>query len=220
MTDLSAITNSMNNAYANASGGGAQLTQGDFLRLMATQLRSQDPSQPMDPTSFFNQISQFSLVSGMQGLQSSFSLLAQAMQANQSLTAVGLIGHKAMIASGTGALGEDGMQGAVGVPAGATSVKVSITDSAGNLVRTLDLGAPASGTFRFTWDGLGDDGATLPQGNYKISAQATVDGTGQAATTYAVATVQGLTPGTAGSEPLLDLGSLGRVRLSQLFQIV
>ena len=74
--DLNSIINSQNSAYNQqqaAKTSGSDLNQSDFLRLMATQLKSQDPSQPMDPSSFFNQLTQFSLVSGMQGLQSSFN---------------------------------------------------------------------------------------------------------------------------------------------------
>ena len=69
-TDINSILNSASSAYSqqqSAKTSGSDLTQSDFLRLMATQLRSQDPSQPMDPSSFFNQLTQFSLVSGMQG---------------------------------------------------------------------------------------------------------------------------------------------------------
>jgi flagellar basal-body rod modification protein FlgD len=222
MSDLSGITSSMNQTYANnpTTSGSENLTQTDFLRLMIAQLRSQDPSQPMDPTSFFNQISQFSMVSSMQGLQSSFAQVAQSIQGSQALGAVNLIGRDVLIASDTGVLGENGMGGAVAVPAGATSVTVRITDSSGKLVRTLDLGQPEAGTFRFTWDGLGDDGSELAPGTYKIEATAMVGGTGQSASTYAAATVLGLIPGTGGASPLLDLGLLGRVSLSNVVQIV
>ncbi|WP_440224696.1 flagellar hook assembly protein FlgD [Dokdonella sp. MW10] len=222
MTDLSTITNSMNAAYANApvSSGSENLTQTDFLRLMIAQLRSQDPSQPMDPTSFFNQISQFSMVSGMQGLQNSFAQLAGAIQSDQSLGAVGLIGRSVLVPSQKGVLGADGLAGAVDVPKDATSVKVRITDSNGKLVREIDLGAPAAGTTRFTWDGLDADGNAMPPGEYSIAATAIVGGTGQAATTFASASVLGLIPATGGGSPMLDLGPLGRVRLSQIHQIV
>ncbi|MEE8481945.1 MAG: flagellar hook capping FlgD N-terminal domain-containing protein, partial [Acidiferrobacterales bacterium] len=37
--------------------------QGDFLKLMMTQLRNQDPFKPLDSGEFLSQIAQFSTVS-------------------------------------------------------------------------------------------------------------------------------------------------------------
>src|SRR3954470_984614 len=97
-TDINAILNSASSAYSQQQGAktsGSDLTQSDFLRLMATQLRSQDPSQPMDPSSFFNQLTQFSLVSGVQGLQTSFNGLAQTLMSDaSSIRPSELLGHK------------------------------------------------------------------------------------------------------------------------------
>ncbi|HEY6892762.1 MAG TPA: flagellar hook capping FlgD N-terminal domain-containing protein, partial [Rhodanobacteraceae bacterium] len=106
-TDINSILNSANSAYTQQQGAktsGSDLTQSDFLRLMATQLRSQDPSQPMDPSSFFNQLTQFSLVSGMQGLQTSFNTLAQTLQSNANIKPSDLLGHKIMFQSSSAML--------------------------------------------------------------------------------------------------------------------
>lgn len=222
--DISSIIDSANSAYAQQSAAktsGSDLTQGDFLRLMAAQLKSQDPSQPMDPSSFFNQLTQFSLVSGMQGLQSSFNTLASTLASQSSIRPSDLLGHKIMFQSGSAVLdASNGLQGAVAVPASATSVTVQIKDSAGSVVKTVDLGSPAAGTQDFTWDGHGDDGATLPPGTYSISATAIVDGAPQTATTYTTASVEGVSLGANGSSPMIDVGALGQIPLSQVFEII
>ena len=221
-TDLNAIINSANSAYTQQSAGraGSDLNQSDFLRLMATQLRSQDPSQPMDPSSFFNQLTQFSLVSGMQGLQSSFNALAQTLTSDSSIRPSDLLGHKIMFSSDKAVLDESGLQGAVAVPADATNVTVQIKDASGHVVRTIDMGAAAAGTQDFSWDGHGDDGSTLPPGTYSISATATVDGVSQSATTYTTANVEGVSLGANGSAPMIDVGALGQIPLSQVFEII
>ena len=95
--DLNSIIGSQNAAYAQQQASktsGSDLTQSDFLRLMATQLKSQDPSQPMDPSAFFNQLTQFSLVSGMQGLQTSFNTLAQTLEGQSDIKPADLLGHR------------------------------------------------------------------------------------------------------------------------------
>ncbi|HKP65828.1 MAG TPA: FlgD immunoglobulin-like domain containing protein, partial [Casimicrobiaceae bacterium] len=219
-TDINSILTSANNAYSQQQGAktsGSDLTQSDFLRLMATQLRSQDPSQPMDPSSFFNQLTQFSLVSGMQGLQTSFNTLAQTLQSQSNIKPSDLLGHRIMFQSSSAVLAPNGdglstgdggntLQGAVAVPANATGVTVQIKDASGNVVKTIDLGAPAAGTTDFTWDGHGNDGASLPPGTYSISATATVGGAPQTCTTYTVANVEGVSLGANGSPPMIDVG--------------
>ena len=42
-----------------------ELNQEDFLTLMITQLKNQDPFKPMDPAQYVGQLAQFSSVSGL-----------------------------------------------------------------------------------------------------------------------------------------------------------
>lgn len=233
-TDLNAIISSQNSAYAQQQAGktsGSDLNQSDFLRLMATQLKSQDPSQPMDPSSFFNQLTQFSLVSGMQGLQTSFNNLAQTLEGQSDIKPADLLGHRIMFQSSKAVLASQStgpdtdnssliMSGAVAVPENATSVTVQIKDASGKVVKTVDLGKPAAGTTDFTWDGHGDDGGTLPAGVYSMTATATVDGKPTTATTYTSANVEGVSLGANGSSPTIDVGVLGSISMSQVFEII
>jgi len=232
--DLNSIINSQNSAYNQQQASktsGSDLNQSDFLRLMATQLKSQDPSQPMDPSSFFNQLTQFSLVSGMQGLQTSFNTLAQTLEGQSDIKPADLLGHRIMFQSSKAVLGpastgpdtENGantLSGAVAVPENATSVTVQIKDSSGAVVKTIDLGSPAAGTTDFSWNGQGDNGATLPAGTYSISATAIVGGSPQTATTYTSANVEGVSLGANGSPPMIDVGALGQIPMSSVFEII
>ena len=231
--DLNSIINSQNSAYNQQQASktsGSDLNQSDFLRLMATQLKSQDPSQPMDPSSFFNQLTQFSLVSGMQGLQTSFNTLAQTLEGQSDIKPADLLGHKIMFQSSKAVLGSTStgpdsepnslLSGAVAVPENSTSVTVQIKDSTGKVVKTVDLGKPAAGTTDFTWDGHGDDGAMLPAGVYSMTATATVDGKPTTATTYTSANVEGVSLGANGSLPMIDVGALGQISMSQVFEII
>jgi len=231
--DLNSIINSQNSAYNQQQASktsGSDLNQSDFLRLMATQLKSQDPSQPMDPSSFFNQLTQFSLVSGMQGLQASFNTLAQTLEGQSDIKPADLLGHRIMFQSSKAVLGSTStgpdsepnslLSGAVAVPENATSVTVQIKDSTGKVVKTIDLGKPTAGTTDFTWDGHGDDGAMLPAGVYSMTATATVDGKPTSATTYTSANVEGVSLGANGSSPMIDVGVLGQISMSQVFEII
>jgi len=52
------------------------LGQGDFIRLLTAQLKTQDPLSPMDGTAFVAQLAQFSTVSGIAELNASVGALA------------------------------------------------------------------------------------------------------------------------------------------------
>jgi flagellar basal-body rod modification protein FlgD len=99
-------------------------------------------------------------------------------------------------------------------------VSVQIKDSSGAVVKTIDLGSTAAGMTDFSWNGQGDNGATLPAGKYSISATAIVGGAPQTATTYTSANVEGVSLGANGSSPMIDVGVLGQISMSQVFEII
>ena len=69
-----ASTSSTSSASASASATGSLANESTFLQLLVTQLKNQDPTQPMDGTAFLGELAQFSqleqLVSINQDLQS------------------------------------------------------------------------------------------------------------------------------------------------------
>lgn len=52
-------------AAASASSSRDKLDQGDFLRLLTTQLKLQDPTDPVDNKEMLGQMAQFSSLSGI-----------------------------------------------------------------------------------------------------------------------------------------------------------
>src|SRR5687767_9572941 len=156
-----------------------ELNQEDFLTLMITQLKNQDPFKPMDPAQYVGQLAQFSSVSGLSEINKNISSLTDSLRGNQVLDGASLIGHT-VIAEGNQIyryVPEEGdaipTQGAVQVPAGASSVQLIVRDSAGTLVRTQAM-ENQKGLRGFTWDGSTDAGGTAPTGAYKIEVIAKV----------------------------------------------
>lgn len=185
------------------------LGQDDFLKLMVTQLRNQDPMKPMENGEFLGQIAQFSTVSGIQELQSSFAALSASMQSDQALQAAALVGRTALVASGSATLkAGEAVDGAVELPSGATDVVVDITDASGAVVRQLDLGTRPAGMAEFAWDGLDAAGAPVPAGKYGISARARIAGRTESASTLVAAHVDSVTLGGSGGL-VLNLAQLG-----------
>jgi len=195
-----------------------QLGQDDFLKLLTTQLTNQDPTKPLDGNDFLGQLAQFSQVSGIQALQTSFSSLADSLTANQSVQAAGLVGHAVLFPSNTGFLdGEAGLNGAVSVPS-TGDVVVEVTDGAGQVVRRIDYGVQSAGTTYFKWDGKDASGKTLPDGSYGVRASVIQNGATHAAQTFAAGFVQSVSLGSGGLN--LNLTGFGQVPFTKVTEIV
>src|SRR5210317_928742 len=68
--------------------------QAEFLELMTTQLKFQDPMKPMENGDFLAQMAQFGTVSGINELNTNFNTLSSSFQSNQALQASTLVGRK------------------------------------------------------------------------------------------------------------------------------
>jgi flagellar basal-body rod modification protein FlgD len=105
---------------------------------------------------------------------------------------------------------------AVELPAAAGSVKVSITNGAGETVRTFDLGALQQGVKTLAWDGKSDNGTPVADGVYTLQVEASAGGDKAAAGTLTYAKVASVAQGAYGVSLDLDSGKkseLGQVRL-------
>ncbi|MFP4295315.1 MAG: flagellar hook assembly protein FlgD [Halothiobacillaceae bacterium] len=205
-----------------------EMGQEDFLKLLTTQLESQDPFEPTDHTQMVAQMAQFSQLQGLNELKETVEGFENMMQANQVMQAATLVGRAAIVKGDTakvftredeeGNLQSSGMIGAVDVPAGAESVQVSITGPNGELVRSLNI--PASGKERedFEWDGLTENGDVAPAGAYKISASAKVAGESESATTYVGAMISSVSIEKSG--PQIQLDGMGSAKMSDIIQIL
>lgn len=205
-----------------------EMGQEDFLKLLTKQLESQDPFEPTDHTQMVAQMAQFSQLQGINELKETVEGFQGMMQANQVMQAATLVGRGAIVKGDTaevftreneeGSLQSSGMIGAVDMPAGADSVKVSITGPNGELVRSLNI--PASGKEReqFEWDGLTESGEVAPAGAYKISATADVAGEPEAATTYVGAMISSVSIEKSG--PQIQLDGMGTAKMSDIIQIL
>ncbi len=166
------------------------LGQEDFLKLMLTQLRNQDPFKPMDSSAFLGQLAQFGTVSGLSGLQTSFDSLSSSLVSNQALQAATLVGKSALVESSTATIANgQSLDGAVDLPAATGGVRIDVRDATGQVVRELQLGAEPSGLAKFHWDGTLADGSPAPAGQYSLAAGFESGTTMEAATTLVSAPV-------------------------------
>jgi flagellar basal-body rod modification protein FlgD len=144
-----------------------ELGQDDFLELMTQQLKNQDPMKPMDNGEFLGQMAQFSTVSGIESMQASLESLTQTFSSSQTLQSVQLVGQEVLIENPDLSLDSSGGTGGrFDLDATSGDVQLNISDSAGNLVRKIDLGEFAAGRHDFIWNGQNTKGDRVPAGNY------------------------------------------------------
>ncbi len=199
----------------------SDLGQDDFLTLMITQFRNQDPFEPMDNGQFLGQLAQFSTVNGIDSLNGAFSSLAGALRDEQALQAANLVGRTVLAQANSGFFdGSAPVGGAVELGAAAGSVQIDITDRSGQLIRTLNLGEQAAGTVRFDWDGRGPDGDVMPPGEYGIAARVVRGQNVESVPAYLRANVESVTLGQFGGGMTLNLAGGGNLSLNQIYQII
>lgn len=149
----------------------------DFLKLLVTQLRFQDPMSPDDPKEFVTQLAQFSgleqQINVNQNLESVSKLVSSLKDSLGMSRGVNLLGKTVKgLGNSLSLAGGQTASASYQLPRDAKEVQVSIFDGAGGLVRTLKLGSQAAGLRQFSWDGKTAEGKVSPDGSYTYQVTA------------------------------------------------
>ncbi|HEX8873582.1 MAG TPA: flagellar hook assembly protein FlgD [Nitrosospira sp.] len=202
---------------SNTAKSGADDLQDRFLKLLVTQMKNQDPLNPLDNAQVTSQLAQISTVNGIEKLNTTIQAMASSFAAGQSLQAAGMIGRDVLVPASTLRLAGGGALFGVDLGQAADQVKVSIYDASGSEVRVMDLGAQTAGPLTLAWDGKTSDGAQAADGSYSLSVSAVRGGQKVDAQTLVSATVQGVVQGDQGVR--LNVGAPGLVGLADVKQI-
>ena len=123
-------------ASTSAAMGGQALDQRAFLRLMTTQLTTQDPFNPVDNTEMVAQMAQFSQVAGIAEMNQSLKGLVNSL-AGRFSDASAWIGRSMLTSSEVATPLTDGAYaGELSLPAAADNVTISFQDVNGATVHT------------------------------------------------------------------------------------
>lgn len=213
----SAIFEALNGAKSKSEGTSA--TGSDrFLTLLTTQLKNQDPLNPMDNAEMTSQLAQINMVDGIAKLNTTLQSLVTNATESEAMQAAALVGHGVMV-PGTGLTLKDGAAiGGVEISEPADKVTVTIKNGNGLPVRTMELGSMDAGSRIFSWDGKTDAGEAAANGVYTVSVAA-ARGTG---TVVADALQLGVVASVASTSQgaQLNLGTLGAYKLTDIRQII
>lgn len=179
------------------------LDKDSFLKLLTTQLQKQDPLSPMDSNAFVAQLAQFSSVEALENMGKKLDNLALGQANANQLAVPQMIGKEVLFNAEKMAVSK-GTPSRFSIMLGdkADTVVAVLQNSAGQTVRTLNLGAHASGSFEVKWDGKDEAGNEVPSGSYQLIVAATkTDGTEVGAATFVRGVVSGVS--FEGSVPQL-----------------
>jgi flagellar basal-body rod modification protein FlgD len=211
------LIDSVNGTVSTTAKSTTADTQDRFLKLLTTQLKNQDPLNPMDNAQLTSQLAQISTVDGIERLNATLQKLVSSSVDAEAMQAVGLVGHQVMVAGSGLQLTDSGAVGGVDLGSAADSVTLTIKDSNGLVVKTLNLGSLDAGINNFTWDGMADSGAQAVSGAYSLSVVAKRGSDNVDASLLQLAGVVSVNRSSQGAT--LDLGQLGLARMSDIKQI-
>lgn len=193
----SGATGAASSAAAAASST-TQSTEDRFLKLLVTQMKNQDPLNPLDNAQVTSQMAQLSTVTGIEKLNTSLQAMSNSFASSQSLQAAGMIGRSVLAPGSKLQLLNGSAVGGYTLGQPADSAVVTIKDEAGKVVQSIDMGAQKTGNVMFQWDGVTDSGSVAPNGAY----------------TFEVSALQGGKRAQVAEASLLSLGMVSSVSLS------
>jgi flagellar basal-body rod modification protein FlgD len=157
------------------------LGKDDFLRIMITQMKNQDPTNPFKAEEMATQMAQFASVEQLQNMNTSMSKMANANQPLERLAMTGLIGKTITIDRERFTHASDNETAALGYTLDRPSkeTKLKIISEQGETILEKDLGPQKAGENSFVWDGAKTNGMTTKPGNFIFKIEA-VDAGGRA----------------------------------------
>ncbi|MGD9947952.1 MAG: flagellar hook assembly protein FlgD [Desulfobulbus sp.] len=170
---MSAVTDVTSSATTATSATKKQsLGQDQFLTLLVAQLQNQDPLNPTDATEFTAQLAQYSQLEQLFNLNDAMDDLTSATSKSQSISALSLIGQEVVVEGNEFTFDESQANLGYKIDGTVTDLTITVRNSFGKTVATLNADDLSEGNHFVSWDGKGNDGNTVAPGDYTFSISA------------------------------------------------
>ena len=169
---LKTTTDAANEALMAKSGTSAAMGQKDFLTLFTTQLKCQDPLDPVKNEAFVAQLAQFSQLEATTSMDQTLKNYVESMAGERMMSSTSMIGKTVSVPDAPAIITPGGkpVQGFVSLPTGAEGVKFEVFNAKGQMVTSQIMGSQPIGDMPWAWDGTNESGAQVPAGNYSFKA--------------------------------------------------
>jgi len=141
-----------------------------FLRILTTQLKNQNPLDPLDTNQFTQQLVQFASVEQQINMNQQLTTLVALQKATQTTSAMSFLGATATVDGTTTRLANGAASWSFSVDKPSTAT-INIKSANGELAYSGSYPLTA-GAQNFNWDGRGNNGAKWPDGNYTMTVTA------------------------------------------------
>lgn len=186
------------------------LGKDDFLHIMITQMRHQDPTSPFKAEQFASEVAQFTNVEQLQNLNQKMEKMTSQNQPLERLAMTNLIG-KTITVDRERFVHTEGQNEALAFSLGkdAATVKASVIGDGGEVIFEKEMGVLKKGENTLSWDGLKTNTLRAKTGSYQIKIEAK-DGNG--ATIPGQTQVKTRVAGVSfeGTEPVFLVGNINR----------
>jgi flagellar basal-body rod modification protein FlgD len=180
------------------------------MKLFIAQLQHQDPLAPQDSTAFLAQLAQMSQLEQTTETNTKLQGLADAQAAANRASLSQMVGRPVTasgdsinVRDGTAPFGVGGPKLSVHTDVPSKSLELEVQDSAGKILKTIDLGAHGAGDIAVDGTKLG----ALPTGSLKLVVKGKgLDGTDMSGTTQLIGTIDAMQITDAGGS--FRMGSL------------
>lgn len=154
-----------------------ELGRDSFLRLLVSQLKHQDPLNPMESSEFTAQLAQFSSLEQLFNINDNLEIMKETKNGQIPENLLDYIGKEVKSAENAITVYDGKASGGSYTLAAPGDVFISILDGEGSEVRTIYKRDQAPGEYNFYFDGKDDMGNPVPDGAYSF-AVAAVDSQG------------------------------------------
>jgi len=197
-------TNSLGTDYQQSAVTGADsstsvkakkdLGKDDFLNLLVTQLKHQDPLNPMESQEFSAQLAQFSSLEQLFGMNKTLADIQKSLSANENENILDYIGKVVKTSDKTVSVTDGIIDSSVYSLNASADVNISVYDALGSEIRSINAGLKKAGEYSIGWDGRDNRGNTVGDGVYTIKINAAGEnGASVSADVYHTGQVTGVT---------------------------
>jgi flagellar basal-body rod modification protein FlgD len=154
--------------------GNAELGKDAFMTLLLTQMKNQDPTNPLKSHEMAAQLAQFTSLEKLNNINDGIENLRKDQQPDHNFQALAMIGKVVTMdnsrISRTDTTESHDLR--FTIASDAQKASISVKDGAGNVVRTMEVKNLKAGGNHLSWNGKTDDGTTAPAGDYTLSVDA------------------------------------------------
>lgn len=195
-----------------------QDAQTRFLTLLTTQLRNQDPMNPMENAEVTSQLAQMSTVDGIERLNAQVKQLLSGQETAEGLQAAALVGRGVLVPGKGLMLTEAGGVGGFDLAGPADRVTLTVKDANGLEVAQIEFTDLEAGSHNYVWDGASMSGERAADGRYTVEVSALRGGEKVTVNALEFGVVSGVVRGPKSTD--LQVGSLGIFNFDDIKQIL